>query len=188
MRSTRPSEETVDSDQRIVVDGYNVIYADDSLRRFAVKSMERARRVLLSRIAAYLADKDLRVTVVFDGRGAMTDADVMIPGKLQVVYSAHNQSADDLIVSIVTTSGNPRAYIVVTSDRAHIGPAVAECGCKVMGSVAFLERLQAKQVASSATGDEDKPAEGGDQLDYWMERFRKEPRKEDKLEEDDDHE
>jgi predicted RNA-binding protein with PIN domain len=161
----------LNTEQKIVVDGYNVIYADDALRSIALKDMERARREFLSRIAGYLVDKELRVTVVFDGRGGLTDAEAIVPGKLQAIYSARHQSADDLIVSMVTTSGNPRSYIVVTSDRAHIRPAVAESGCRVIGSKAFLERLSGKAGSSSKGQEEDKPHPGEGDMDYWLDRF-----------------
>ncbi len=157
--------------QKIVVDGYNVIYADDELRNIAIKEMERARREFLARIAAYVMDKKLEVTVVFDGRGGFSDAETIVPRKLQAVYSARHQSADDLIVSMVTRSRSPKSYIVVTSDRAHIRPAVAECGCRVIGSKAFLERLARKPRPPGRHGEHDKPHPGKDDLDYWLGRF-----------------
>jgi len=156
--------------QKIVVDGYNVIYADDDLRRIAIKDLERARREFLSRIAKYVHGKELSVTVVFDGRGGMTDAETIVPRKLQAVYSAAHQTADELIVSIVTASRNPRSYIVVTSDRAHIQPAVAERGCRVVESRTFLHQLARKSRKSSEKRDEDKPR-GREDTDYWLRRF-----------------
>jgi len=160
------------AEQKIVVDGYNVIYADDNLRAVAIKDMERARREFLARIADYVAGKELQVTVVFDGRGGMKDAETIVPRKLQAVYSARHQSADELIVSMVATARNPQSYIVVTSDRAHIQPAVAERGCRVIGSRAFLERLSRKPRAPAAA-DDDKPPGGADDMDYWLGRFEK---------------
>ena len=157
--------------QKIVVDGYNVIYADDELRRIAVKDLERARREFLSRIAGYVIGKELKVTVVFDGRGGMTEAETIVPRKLEAIYSAHHQSADELIISMIATSRNPRSYIVVTSDRAHISPAVAECGCRVIASKAFLERLSGKSDSSSKKEEEDKPHPGAEDMDYWLDRF-----------------
>ncbi len=161
--------------QRIVVDGYNVIYADDALRKMALKEMERARREFLRKIEAYIADKELRVTVVFDGRGGLTDAEALVPGKLQVIYSARHQSADDLIVSMIGTSDNPRSYIVVTSDRAHIRPAVAELGCRVIGAKTFLNRISGRVRLAPQGGDEEKPQPGAEDLDFWLGRFDGDP-------------
>lgn len=155
------------------MDGYNVIYADDQLRSVAVKDLERARRVFLSRVAAYLTDKALEVTVVFDGRGGMTEAETIVPHKLQAVYSTRHQSADELIVSIISASRNPKSYIVVTSDRAHIRPAVSERGCRVVGSKAFLERLSPKRRSPPGAGEDGKPGPGADDMDYWLDRFER---------------
>jgi len=163
----------LDTDQKIVVDGYNVIFADDALRKIARGDIERSRRKLVSMVAAYLKEKDLRVTLVFDGRGGMTDAEAVIPGKLQVVYSARYQSADELIVSMIAGSPNPRSHIVVTSDRAHIRPAVAEIGCAVIESKEFLARLRGGPVKTPVSEDGEKPRGGSDDMDYWLERFRR---------------
>jgi ribosomal protection tetracycline resistance protein len=174
MHSLKKERVPLVAEQRIVVDGYNVIYADDELRPIAIKDMERARREFLARIADYLIGKELQVTVVFDGRGGLTDAETIVPRKLQAVYSAQGQSADELIVSMVATSRNPKSYIVVTSDRAHIQPAVAGCGCRVIGSKAFLERLSRKPRRSTREGAGDKPHMGADDTDYWLDRFENE--------------
>ena len=163
----------LDTDQKIVVDGYNVIYADEALGKIARRDIERSRRKLVSMVVAYLKEKELRVTLVFDGRGGMTDAETVIPGKLQVVYSARYQSADEVIVSMITGSPNPRAHIVVTSDRAHIRPAVAEVGCAVIESKEFLARLRGRPAKDPVSDDEGKPRGGSDDMDYWLERFRR---------------
>jgi predicted RNA-binding protein with PIN domain len=148
-----------------------VIYADSALRNIALKDMERARREFLSKIEAYIADKELRVTVVFDGRGGLTDAEAVVPGKLQAVYSARHQSADDLIVSMVADSDNPRSYIVVTSDRAHIRPAVAGLGCRTIGAKTFLDRISGEMRAPTGREEDEKPQSGAEDLDFWMDRF-----------------
>jgi ribosomal protection tetracycline resistance protein len=100
----------VDTPQKIVVDGYNVIFADDALRKTAAVDIERSREKLVSMLEAYLSNKDLRVTLVFDGRGGLTDAEAAVPGKLQVVFSARYQTADDLIVAMIKDSPNPTSW------------------------------------------------------------------------------
>lgn len=157
--------------QQIIVDGYNVIYADDALRKIALKDMERARRAFLARIAAYVADKAVRVIVVFDGKGGLSDAQSIVPGKLQAVYSDRHRTADDLIISMVGGSGNPKAYLVVSSDRAHIRPAVAALGCRTIGAKEFLDRISGKRRSRPAGREEEKPRPGSDDRDFWLDRF-----------------
>ena len=163
----------VDTFQSIIVDGYNVIYADDALRKTAGGDIEASREKLLNMLAGYLANKNLRITVVFDGRGGLTDAETVIPGKLQVVYSPRHQTADDLIVAMISDSENPRAHIVVTSDRAHIRPAVSEIGCAVIESKDFLERIRGRVPEGKEREEEEKPRGGSDDMDYWLKRFER---------------
>ena len=163
----------VDAPQKIVVDGYNVIYADDALRKTAGRDIERSRKKLVSMLAAYLSSKDLRITVVFDGRGGLTDAEAVIPGKLEVVYSARYQTADDFIVAMISASPNPRSHIVVSSDRAHIRPAVSEIGCAVIESKDFLDRIRRSTRERAEGADEEKPRDGSDDTDYWLDRFER---------------
>jgi predicted RNA-binding protein with PIN domain len=165
-------------EQKIIVDGYNVIYADDALRKIALRDMERARREFLSRIESYVSNKSIHVTVVFDGRGVLAETETIIPGKLQVAYSAGRETADDVIVSMVTGSDNPRSHLVVTSDRVHIRPAVAVLGCRSIGAKAFLDRISGrgwrrKRQGGRAPGLEadEKPKPGSDDRDYWLDQF-----------------
>jgi len=163
----------MDTPQKIVVDGYNVIYADDELRKTAGRNIERSRKKLVSMLSAYLSNRDLRMTVVFDGRGGLADVETVIPGKLQVVYSARYETADDLIVKMISASSNPRSHIVVTSDRAHIRPAVSEIGCAVIESKDFLARIRGRPSESPAGEEEKKPRGGSDDMDYWLDRFKR---------------
>lgn len=163
----------MDTPQKIVVDGYNVIYTDDALRKTAAANIERSRKKLVAMLAAYLSNKDLRVTVVFDGRGGLPDTEAAIPGKLEVVYSARYQTADELIVAMIKASPNPRSHIVVTSDRAHIRPAVAEIGCAVIESKDFLERIRGKKTGGGRGDGDEKPRGGSDDMDYWLDRFER---------------
>ncbi len=160
--------------QKIVVDGYNVIYADDSLRRHALRDMQRARREFLDRIKTYLMGKQIQVTVVFDGRGGMVDSETIVPGKLQVIYSARDETADDLIISMVSRSGNPQAYLVATSDKAHIRPAVSRLGCEVIGAMGFLKRISQGGPAKGEKRVREKPEADGADTDYWLSEFGKE--------------
>lgn len=152
----------------MLVDGYNVIHADPELKRSLGRSLERARRGLIEMLAGYLMAKRIQVTVVFDGRGGITDVDVEIPGRLQVLYSASGQSADELIVGLLEGDPNPRQYVVVTSDMADIGRAARSLGAGVLGSREFLARIR-RQEGPRRNGANDEP-ELGD-VDYWLERF-----------------
>jgi predicted RNA-binding protein with PIN domain len=156
--------------QRVIIDGYNVIYTDDRLRRVAIKDIERAREHFVRQVKSYLASRQLRVTIVFDGRGGLTDAESVIPGKLQVLYSPTGQTADEVIVGMVTRSGNPRQFIVVTSDQADIGSRLRPLGSRIIRSKRFLERMAATQ-REEREDEADPGKEVFGDTDYWLRRF-----------------
>lgn len=155
--------------QKIIVDGYNLIHADPRLqKKMAGGGPERAREGLLARIRAYVAARDVRVTVVFDGRGGLTEAEAVIPGRLQIIYSAGGQTADEVIVETLHAAANPREFIVVTSDMADIGRSVRAIGAEVMPSPTFLERMRR---AGRAAPPSAAPGEPEVDVDYWLEQF-----------------
>jgi predicted RNA-binding protein with PIN domain len=155
--------------QKIIVDGYNVIHADPELKRAAVAGMQRAREALLSRLRDYLASRDVQVTVVFDGAGGIVDAEPLIPGRLQVLYSARGQSADEVIVDTLRDHANAREYIVVTSDMADIGRAVMAEGASLMASADFLDRIRGGDAPTEAAREKPDPSE--EDVDYWLGMF-----------------
>ena len=158
--------------QKLIIDGYNVIHTDEKLRRTACRDLQRARNGLVDRLERYLRGRQLQITLVFDGRGGITEAETVVAGKLQVVYSAGSQTADEVIVSTLQSSDNPAAYVVVTSDMADIGNTARGLGCEVVGSKRFLERIR------SATGekvrevdDNGDPVRGMGDTNYWLDKF-----------------
>ena len=155
--------------QKMIVDGYNVLHADPDLKQMIRGNLQKARQNLVRRVTDYLGNRRVQVTLVFDGRGGLTDVDVEIPGRLQVVYSAAGQTADELIVGILERSDNPRQFIVVTSDMADIGRTAGAMGAGLLSSRDFLRRIR-------PAADSDSPADGGapEDLDYWLKQFGQE--------------
>jgi predicted RNA-binding protein with PIN domain len=158
--------------QKLVLDGYNLIYADPELKQISKSSLESARRRLVNRLTGYLQTKNVQLTVVFDGHGGITDVAVEIPGRLQLLYSPAGQTADDVILEILESSTNPREFVVVTSDMADIGRAARAMGASVIPSPEFLSRLGRR--LRDATSE---PEEAGtDDVDYWLRRFDEDDR------------
>ncbi len=158
--------------QKLIIDGYNVIYTDEKLRRTACRDLQRAREGLVDRLERYLRGRRLQITLVFDGRGGITEAEALVAGKLQVVYSAGSQTADEVIVNTLQNSGNPAAYIVVTSDMADIGNTARGLGCEVIGSKRFLERIQsAANTGVREVDDDGEPVQEMGDTNYWLDKF-----------------
>ncbi len=156
--------------QKVLIDGYNVIYADKQLKKLAGVDLKRARDALIERLKTYLRSKSLHLTVVFDGRGGLTDADSVLPEKLQVLFSASGYSADNLIIEILRDSLNPREFIIVSSDLADIGRTASGMGAQVVASGEFLQRIGRKQ-NFSPNDREEKPSPNEEDTDYWLNLF-----------------
>jgi predicted RNA-binding protein with PIN domain len=163
--------------QKLIIDGYNVIYTDDSLRRAACRDLQGARDRLVDLLKQYLKRRHLQVTVVFDGRGGLVDAEPVVPCKLQVLFSADDETADELILATIRRSPSPQSFVVVTSDMADIGRTARGMGCEVIGSKRFLDRIAGNESPSKGGGREDTRRDFGD-TEYWLEQFgekRKDP-------------
>jgi len=156
--------------QKMIVDGYNVLHADPELKRMIRQDLQKARRILVRRLTVYLEDRRVQVTLVFDGRGGLTDVDVEIPGKLQILYSAAGQTADELIVGMLERSDSPRRFIVVTSDMADIGRTARAMGAGLLSSQDFLSRIQPAATPPQEDAGDETPGD----LDYWLKQFGQE--------------
>ncbi len=161
--------------QKVIIDGYNVIHADESLRSRAASDLERARAALIEQLRDYLQDRAAYVTVVFDGQGRVTDAESIIPLRLQVLFSRFDQSADELILWTLRQSANPREYIVVTSDSADIGREARSLGAQVLASRDFLKRVS-QPPHRIQNGPEQALDPAIDDMAFWLEIFSEEKR------------
>ena len=151
-----------------------MIYADKQLKKLAGVDLNRARDALIERLKTYLLSKSLHMTVVFDGRGGLTDADSVLPEKLQILFSASGYSADNLIIEILRDSMNPREFIIVSSDLADIGRTASGMGAQVIASGEFLQRISRKQHFRPDSREE-KPSPNAEDTDYWLNLFSDTP-------------
>src|SRR5262245_1575613 len=55
--------------EKILIDGYNLLYKDGALKEMAERSLEEARELLLDSISAYRTGA-MEILVVFDGAGS----------------------------------------------------------------------------------------------------------------------
>ncbi|MHB1016741.1 MAG: NYN domain-containing protein [Coriobacteriia bacterium] len=123
---------------RFLVDGYNVTRSDPATRSCA---LDEQRDALVARLAARGADLlgRGRITVVFDGvAGGPTDAG---QGQVSVRYAHRPDTADDLIVRLVTASDTT----VVTDDGGLAGRARAR-GAAIVSSSACFEGASSRKV------------------------------------------
>jgi len=96
-----------------IIDGYNLLFwlkGDrqnlEPLRRSFIQDMDRKAALL-----------KMEMTIVFDGHFQEDEQTRTHFRNLEIIYTSHGESADELIVSELQSSLDVRNEVVVTSDR-----------------------------------------------------------------------
>ena len=111
-------------DSEVIIDGYNLMH----VTRFkpigsAPGELKRCREAMLSFLAKEVAATAFRkLTVVFDSEHAPKGLpDSILWRHIHVLFAVRENSADDLIASLIQQQPNPRRLVVVSSDhRVHV--------------------------------------------------------------------
>jgi len=124
----------------LIVDGYNLIRQVEALRRLEKREMEAARSELVDLLSDYHQIRGHQVTVVFDGTasGNLHESRQRRKG-IGIVFSSHGETADDLIVRMVT--GLREGAVVVSSDR-ELSRSIEKLGATPIASPEFMEKLE----------------------------------------------
>jgi predicted RNA-binding protein with PIN domain len=122
---------------RWLVDGMNVIGSrPDGWWRDRRAAMER----LSVSLAAFAAETEEPLTVVFDGRPFDLSAS---PAGIEINFASAGgpNAADDVIAARVQQAAEPQSITVVTSDR-DLAERVRAAGANVLGASQFRRRLE----------------------------------------------
>ncbi|PWB61751.1 MAG: hypothetical protein C3F14_11300 [Deltaproteobacteria bacterium] len=138
----------------LIVDGYNLGRSGELLLDDDPASVD-GRRELCALLSAYSREKRLRLTIVFDGKGAGSPERTRQPIKGgTVVYSSRTETADDVIRDL--TRSAPAGTIVVTSDRGLAGTLPSR-NILVVSCDEFARRLYARRMEALKGGPEEEP-------------------------------
>jgi len=119
----------------LIVDGYNLLHADDVYRELARRDMGAARRRLVDDVWVFAAGR-FDAVVVFDGGGPDPGA----PAGVRVEFSG-DREADTIVEALAFQArGEGRPCLVVTSDHAT-RDAVLGRGVDAISSATMLEHL-----------------------------------------------
>ncbi|MBR5614028.1 MAG: TetM/TetW/TetO/TetS family tetracycline resistance ribosomal protection protein [Clostridia bacterium] len=101
----------------LLIDGYNIIFAWDYLKKLAGDSLEAARSALTDRISAYKIFRDCEIILVFDAykvKGNPGEAERV--NGITVVYTKEAQTADSYIEKAAKELSRNYKVTVATSD------------------------------------------------------------------------
>jgi predicted RNA-binding protein with PIN domain len=132
---------------RILIDGYNLMYAVGLLgKRFGPDGFRRTRQRFLNDLAALLGAVDARqTTVVFDASAAPDDVpDSAAHQGMSIVYAVGDESADERIEALIARHSSPKSLTVVSSDR-RIRQSAARRRARAVSSEEFWSGLREKR-------------------------------------------
>jgi len=125
--------------RRLLVDGYNVIHAVESLRQLLRRDVGTARDRLRNRLRILADFEAVAVTLVFDGPGEQVSTErERGSGSLEVLYAPSHLTADGLIENLITRASSPADLTVATHDHL-IGEAARVAGAFVMGADELMD-------------------------------------------------
>ena len=136
--------------RHLLIDGANILHAWPELRALIKRDRSAARSRLVQSVSVIHDGEEVRVTLVFDGRG--TGLTVERPSgqpTFSVLYTPSAMTADDLIEQLVAKSADPAACIVATGDRGE-RETVEASGAQVMTPeelAAWVQRVEVRQSA-----------------------------------------
>jgi hypothetical protein len=131
----------------LLIDGYNVIRRSGAPAPSGPADLEGSRRYLLDALSRYKQEKQVRITVVFDGGGGTSIRRERDRYRgVEVIYSKGGETADQVIIEAIRT--RPSGLVVATSDRAIIDEAKKH-------GVAFItsDRLGAALMGEDSGGE-----------------------------------
>ena len=124
----------------LIIDGYNVIGAWPNLKHLKNNALADARHKLVEILIEYQAFTSVQVVVVFDAyRSKGPKAVEQVPG-VEVRFTAHGQTADSLIESLVSRLSERHKVGVVTSDWAQQQIVMGK-GARRWSSREFLQEV-----------------------------------------------
>ena len=138
----KPSKKAqIKQESMIIIDGYNLIYAWDSLKEMSDYSLEKARETLMDILSNYVAFTKENLVLVFDaylvkeGIGSEFERD-----GYKVVFTKENQTADAYIERMMHELGPNYKIRVVTGDRL-VQFAAVHSGISRMTVKEFVDEL-----------------------------------------------
>lgn len=101
----------------LLVDGYNIIYAWDKLKKTVEEeSLEIARKKLLDVMSNYQGYKKIEVIVVFDAHRVKGTRSIEKYNNIDVVFTKEVETADHYIEKVAHSIGRDYRVRVATSD------------------------------------------------------------------------
>lgn len=155
----------------ILIDGHNLIGRMPALSLEDPDDEEKLIRICKS----YRARTGKAITVVFDPGTPFSLAGRRREGGVEIVFAPHGSTADAVIARRMQKSGNPRGWLVITSDLELAG-RVSRRGARVQSSEDFASELASLGYAAPDQADVHLTPE---EVEEWLSLFEEKDGKDD---------
>ncbi len=105
-------------EEYLLVDGYNIIFSWDELKKYAKDDLDLARNILINAMCNYCGFTDCKLILVFDAykvKGNVRETEQI--GGISVIYTKEAETADMYIEKATHELGKKYRVRVATSDR-----------------------------------------------------------------------
>lgn len=130
-----------DGTEYLLVDGYNVIFSWDELRKLSEDNIDGARQKLINILCNYRGYKKCELILVFDAYKVKGDREVERVNDIDIVYTKEAETADMYIEKTSHKLAKNNLVRVVTSDGTEQLIILAGGALRV-SSRAFLEEVK----------------------------------------------
>lgn len=129
-------------EEYLLVDGYNIVFAWEELKKLAENNIDSARDKLLDILSNYQGYKKCQLMVVFDAyRIKGHDTEVVPYHNITVVYTKEAETADSFIEKFAHKNSRQYEITVATSDRLEQMIILGQ-GCRALSARNLLEEVQ----------------------------------------------
>lgn len=130
--------------ERLIVDGYNLIFSDAHYASLARDDLDTARAQLVEDVAAYCRG-EARGTVVFDGGGnPASDGTPHHIAGVTILFSRAGETADSVIEALAARARDRDERTVVVTSDADTQWTVMGRGVTRMSSSEFCDALRSE--------------------------------------------
>jgi predicted RNA-binding protein with PIN domain len=162
---------------KILIDGWNVAWKIDDIRKKIPDDLKKARELLNALVKIHFAGKKSVIKIIYDGKAGVTENDGY-PRGIDIQFSKDPEKADHLIIQHLQRQKNARQWTVITSDRI-LSTRVRSLGAQVISSESFIQKLRSPQ-PEIPMNYKHNPQLGSEDIKFWMEQFNANKKNNDK--------
>ncbi len=152
----KPQKQAPKGPEYLLVDGYNIIFAWDDLKKIASESLEAAREHLIDRLCNYQGFTQCELIVVFDAYKVKNNpGEVEKIHNISVVYTKEAETADMYIEKATKQLGKHHKVRVATSDNLEQLIIIGHGALRISAD-AFLEEVKMTEDAIRSILEETK--------------------------------